>query len=131
MKKTKRLSLNLETGIIICDAEIKGPKGIHDLRLALDTGASVTIIAPEAAFRIGVNPAQAKETREILTGSSKVLCSVVTIPKFISLGHAIRNLEVLCHTLPDGSPVDGLLGLNFLSHFDLRLNFRKAFLEIQ
>ncbi|MBI4357796.1 MAG: retroviral-like aspartic protease family protein [Candidatus Omnitrophica bacterium] len=126
-----RRKLALKDGLIVYRAKITSKIGSILLKMALDTGATFTMIPPEATLSIGINPADPSRMREITTGSGTVYCPIVTIPEFTAFGSKVKNLEVFCHTLPPESPVDGLLGLNFLKQFDLRLNFKKGFLEIR
>ena len=126
----QRVKIEFRQGLLFCEAEIHSKKKKSFLiHLAVDTGATVTIISPDAARFIGINPAFSKRVREVTTGSGSVMCPLITIPYFICLGQTIKNLEVFCHTLPEESPVEGLLGLNFLKNFDIRINFRKGYLE--
>jgi len=37
----------------------------------------------------------------------------------------------MCADLPPQLKLDGVLGLNFLQHFDLRINFREGYLELR
>jgi hypothetical protein len=48
-----------------------------------------------------------------------------------ALGKSVTSLEVLCHTLPPTSRVDGLLGLNFLRQFNVSLNFKRGYITIR
>ncbi len=100
------------------------------LKLALDTGATYTIIPFEAAFAIGCNPISSKRKRGIVTASGIEYVPLVTIPIIKVFGFELRNLDVVCHNLPPQSQVDGLLGLDFLSHFDIRLFFLQKTMEI-
>ena len=101
------------------------------LRMALDTGASLSTIPHEAAIAIGCDPAKAKKRIEIVTASGVEYVPVVTIPEISLLGHALRNIEVACLNLPARSPVSGLAGLNILRKFDIELLFRKKILSIE
>lgn len=116
--------------LIFCEALIrKGRKEVR-LNLALDTGASYTMISSDAALDIGINPAKSNRQIDVTTGSGVILTPVVSIPIFRSLGQEIRNLEVLCHDLPSEGIVDGLLGLNFLKHFNVYLKFLDGTMEV-
>lgn len=42
-----------DQGIIIVWARLEGPNGSRDLQLALDTGAAMTLVVPEALDRLG------------------------------------------------------------------------------
>jgi len=116
--------------LIFCEALIrKGRKEVR-LNLALDTGASYTMISTDAALDIGINPAKSKRQIDVTTGSGVILTPVVSVPIFRSLGQEVQNLEVICHDLPSEGVVDGLLVLNFLKHFNVYLKFLDGTMEV-
>lgn len=47
------------------------------------------------------------------------------------MGKSVDNLEVLCHDLPPEAKVDGLLGLNFIRHFNIAIRFRDGVIDIE
>lgn len=125
-----RFKLTSEKGLLLCRVQIWGKGEPLLLKLAIDTGATRTIIPPEAALSIGINPARSKKTTEITTGSGTVICPVVIISKFSCFGVTLKKLSVVCHNLPPESPVEGLLGLDFLRAAKIILNFAQEVIEI-
>ncbi len=121
--------LSIEFGVIVVYTIISGTH-TKIVKLALDTGATYTIIPFEAAFAIGCNPTASKQKIEIVTASGIEYAPLITIPFIKAFGFELKNLHVACHNLPPRSQVDGLLGLNFLHHFDIGLYFLKKSLEI-
>jgi predicted aspartyl protease len=105
----------LEAGLLIVYVRISGPKGSRLVRLAIDTGATATLIPPKAALAIGVNPARSISFREILTASGKELIPLAIIPRFQVFERTFRRITIACHELPSESPIDGLLGLDVLT----------------
>ncbi|MGA1863698.1 MAG: aspartyl protease family protein [bacterium] len=89
----------------------------------MDTGSTFTVISYEILESIGCNPDIPKRKKRIVTGSGYEIAPVVIVPKFHCLGKVIENKEVLAHTLPFGSFVDGLLGMDFLSSFKIDIRF--------
>lgn len=116
--------------IVICHAEITGPKRELSLKMALDTGATFTMIPIEAALAIGCNPLKARRKIDIITGGSIEYVPVITIPKFRAFGFELRNMEVVIHNLSTQSPVEGLLGLNFLKKAGAVIDFSKNIVKI-
>lgn len=104
-----------EAGLLLVYVRLSGPKGSRLIRLALDTGATTTMIPPKAALAIGVNPAQSTAFRETLTASGKELIPLVTIPELRIFKSVFRRVTIACHELPAESPIDGLLGLDLLT----------------
>jgi len=112
--------------LVIVRAEIDGPSGTTDLRLALDTGASVTLINAAPLAMLGYDPAAAAERVEVTTGSSMAYAAFLPIRRIKALGQERVGFPVLCHTLPPSAKVDGLLGLDFLRGHVLTVDFREG-----
>ena len=66
-----------------------------------------------------------------MTGSGMEAAPVVTVPMMEVLGVRVARVPVLCHDLPQRSLVDGLLGLSFLRHCRLAINFPRGVLELR
>ena len=67
----------------------------------------------------------------LTTGSGIVPAKIITVCKLTAIGEAVENIDVLCHDLPFGSTIDGVLGLNFLKHFDVNISFSTGIIELQ
>ncbi len=119
------------SGPIIVYVELVGPRTARTISMALDTGAILTMIPIETALAIGYDPATVAKRVELVTASGLELAPQFTVRVTRCLGQTVQNLDVVCHDLPTQSPVKGLLGLNFLRHFDLRLNFLRRSLELR
>lgn len=100
------------------------------LHMALDTGASLTVIPWEVADALGLDPAKSRRRTQFMTGSGVELAPVVVIDAMEVLGVRLSHVPVLCHDLPQGSLVDGLLGLSFLKRCRLAIDFRRGILEL-
>lgn len=96
-----------EAGLLVVHARISGPKGSRLLRLALDTGATMTMLPPKPLLAIGRNSARSTKFRETLTASGKELIPLVTIPRLWIFEKTFRRVTVACHELPSESPVLG------------------------
>jgi predicted aspartyl protease len=115
-----------EQGLIVVSAELVGPSGKAFLRLALDTGATSTVVNVGALVALGYDPALTSERVQITTGSSIEFVPQVKLEKIAAMGHERVDFVVLCHTLPASVGVDGLLGLDFLQERTLTIDFRKG-----
>jgi len=67
---------------------------------------------------------------EIVTASGVELVPQLTVRAARCLGQTVKKLEVVYHDLPPQSPVKGLLGLNFLRHVNVHLNFLQNVLRL-
>jgi predicted aspartyl protease len=113
----------LEEGIIPLYVEIEGPTTKRIIKMALDTGATFTMMPPEIARDIGHDPTLTRRRIEVATASGSVLVPILKVKSISCLGTKLKNVEVVCHSLPPESPVEGLLGLNFLVHLPAFIEF--------
>ena len=101
------------------------------LRMVLDTGASFTIIPWSAAEALGYHPANSSDRVQFMTGSGREAAPLLMLKGIEVLGVRLRQVPVLCHDLPQGSLVDGLLGLSFLRRCRLFLDFQDGVLQLE
>ena len=108
---------NSSENLIYASAEVYGPGGSVLAKLALDTGATITILSSNVILGAGYDLATGNEVR-IVTGSAVPTARELVITRLDAIGQSVKDLYVVCHDLPDESGLDGLLGLNFLRKFD-------------
>ncbi len=123
-------SFDGRTGLIVVRAEVAGPSGTAVLRLALDTGATQTLINSSLLVAIGYDPAAGGDRVEVTTGSGVEFAAVVSVSTIVALGQELVDLPVLAHTLPPSAGVDGVLGLDFLRRKLLTIDFANGRLEL-
>ena len=96
-------------------------------RLVLDTGASSTVISPEIAARLGINPGQTDKGIAQVVGGAILQTGIVKLG-YITAGPRTRTgLKV--HIVPhNGPPVgfDGLLGMDFLRGLTYHIDFQRG-----
>lgn len=107
-----------------------GPQGHTRLLLALDTGASRTVIAPLVLEAVGCAVSNDAAGLMVATGSRREFMPLVQVSKLTALGHSVENLSVLGHQLPAGMAVHGLLGLDFFTGCKLELDFRAGTIRL-
>jgi predicted aspartyl protease len=113
-----------QQGLIIVRAELWGPSGSAVLRLALDTGATGTVVNVGMLVAVGYDPALVPDRIQVTTGSGVEFVPRVILDKIVALGHERTGFPVLGHTLPPSAGVDGLLGLDFFRGQSLTIDFR-------
>jgi predicted aspartyl protease len=123
-------AFNAQRGLVEVNAEVFGPSGSVVLRLALDTGATATMINAGPLVAIGYDPSLSPQRVQVTTGSGVEYVPRVQIARLKSLGQDRVNFDVLCHTLPPSASIDGLLGLDFLRGQKLILDFRQGRLSL-
>lgn len=120
-----------ESGPILVPVKLEGPRESRAVVMALDTGATHTVISLSAARDIGYDPSRTRGSVELLTAGGIVHAPKLRLRSAACLGQKVANLDVVCHDLPAGSPIEGLLGLDFLRHFSVLLDFPKGRLAIR
>lgn len=119
-----KLKFNPHASVILVDVKLSARFSIIG-RLVLDTGASYVVLPWKLADAIGVR-IDPKKFTHTTTATAVETVPEITIPQMTVLGKTIRNVEAIVKNLPPSAPVDGLLGLSFLKHFKLQIDFVKG-----
>lgn len=96
--------------------------------LLFDTGASKTLINPDVAKLLGITPGKDSPERYLSLIGGKTYKAALTTLKEVKLGDAVvRDLQVgVAQVFPDMSLIDGILGSDFLEHFNFTLDRQKS-----
>ncbi len=98
--------------------------------MVLDTGSRLSIVSPELAEEIGLDVREEPGTELVgVAGSAPLLKA--TVAEVSLLGETVRNLEVVCHPLHPALGFHGILGMNFLQHFNVRLDNDSETIELE
>ncbi len=116
--------------LVVRNVKITGPNGSVRVDLIFDTGAAFTALSWSVLKVIGYDPAVVSERQEIVTANG-----VIEVPKLvvdsITIGDAeAREVEVICHDIPEIVEVRGLLGLSYLKHFRTVIDYKEGYLEL-
>lgn len=116
--------------IVVNNVKIIGPSGSINIDMLLDTGAVLTAISWADLKLIGYDPAVIHERQEMVTANG-----VIEVPKLklqcISMGDiTAREVDVICHDIPELAGLRGVLGLSFLRHFRTVIDYKEGVLEI-
>jgi len=117
------VSFDGQSGLIIVPAEIFGPVGSIIVQLALDTGATGTLINADLLLVIGYDPSLAMEQVKVTTGSAVESVPRYAMSRIEALGQERNDFSILGHTLPPSAGIDGLLGLDFMRGRVLTVDF--------
>jgi len=120
---------NPRQGLILVETELEDPSANAVLRLALDTGAMMTLVSSSILTALGYDPTQATQHVPMTTGSGIVTVPCLPLMRVRALGLERTNFPV-CHTLPPTAGVDGLLGLDFLRGRSLKVDFIQGIVSI-
>ncbi len=116
-------SFNAQRGLVIVRAELEGPSGSVILRLALDTGATGTMVNVGMLVSIGYDLSLVANRIQVTTGRGVEYVPRIVLSKITALGQERMDFPVLCHTLPPSASIDGLLGLDFLRGQRVTIDF--------
>ena len=111
-------------------AEVLGPTGKARLLLALDTGATSTVISKTRLIELGYDPESSPEHFRIITGSQSETVAHLKLTKFSVLGQQRVSFNVCCYNLPEATGVDGVLGLDFFRGLNLNIDFRNGLITL-
>lgn len=117
-------------GLVVVRAILSGPAGEAIAHLAIDTGATETMISNAALVSLGYDPALSIERRQVTTASTVEFMPRIAVTRLRAIGAEIANFKVLAHTLPTSASVDGVLGLDFLRDRRLIIDFRKGEIDL-
>lgn len=108
-----KITFDPTQGLIVIPTRLYGLHTDTIARLALDTGATGSMINWDVAVLLGYDPASTEERIQVTTGSGVEFAPRIVVKKIELLGRTLENFPILCHTLPPTATVDGLLGLDF------------------
>ena len=127
------IRFNPISDLILLSMKVEGvdKSNFRDVLVALDTGASTTSIPKRTALDLGYDPYHPKDYREIITGTKVEEIPVIEVQEITAIGQTVENIEVLCHDLPQDLRVDGVLGLNFISKFNINISFARGIIDVE
>jgi clan AA aspartic protease (TIGR02281 family) len=100
----------------------------RNIRLLIDTGASLTILTPDVLVQHGIRYQDTGTTRVFNTANGPVRAPIYRLDTLTVGDWKVNQLEVGVLVLSGGSNIDGLLGMNFLRHFQFFIDQNKALL---
>ncbi len=124
------LRFDPDGGTIVVTAVITGLATEAAARLALDTGANMTMLNSELASNLGYNLESPDRVVRIATASGIVNAPQITIRRIVALEQQRPNFPIICQSLPRGVSVDGLLGLDFFRSQRLTIDFREGLITL-
>jgi aspartyl protease family protein len=119
-----KFSFEPEYGLVYVRVKIVCGERDMILNLALDTGASATMISAKRLAEVGYDLDKPEDEIYITTGSGLIFVPKITIEKLMALGETKANFTAIAHDLPPTASVDGVLGLDFLRGHILNIDFK-------
>lgn len=106
--------------LILVDAKLRGPRGEGESQLVLDTGAAATTLLPEILEELGYSARDGIRPKTMHSALSEEDGSTLKVDELSVLRVTTPDFEVHVFDL-DHQGFDGLLGMNFLQHFNFEV----------
>jgi len=81
-------------GLIIVPVRLYGPAADMIVRLALDTGATSTLIDSEIIVLLGYDPAASPDRIQVTTGSGVEFCPRLNVRRIEALGRSLASFKI-------------------------------------
>ena len=121
------IPLNRKGHHFIVDAS---PSGYGNISLLIDTGASLTMISPDVFQQHGIQYENTGRVGTFNTANGPVKAPVYVLDSLTVGGWQVSQLEVGVLALHGDSNIDGLLGMNFLRHFQFFIDQNEDVLRL-
>jgi hypothetical protein len=121
---------NPDAVLIRIGAMIAGPLGEAPALLALDTGATTSILSHALVKRLGYDETMPAEWRSFFSTSGEESVPLIRILRVRALNSFAEGLLVSVHDLPAEAALDGVLGLDFFRGRRLTIDFRAGQIEL-
>ncbi len=125
-----QIRFNPNSPVIVLEVTLESMVAKRRMKMAVDTGATYTMIPWEIAEALGYRPDISSQRITLVTASGVERVPLIKVDIIRILGKEIRDIEIVCHDLPARSYVDGLLGLRSLRELKAKIDFDKGTLEI-
>ena len=102
----------------------------RNIRLLIDTGASVTILTPDVLEQHGIRYQDTGRTHVFNTANGPVRAPIYILDSLTVGNWKVNQLEVGVLDLSGGPDINGLLGMNFLRHFQFFIDQNEALLRL-
>jgi clan AA aspartic protease (TIGR02281 family) len=102
----------------------------RSIRLLIDTGASLTIFTPEVLEQRGIRYQDTGRTGVFNTANGSVKAPIVKLDYLVVGDWQVDQIEIGVLDLGSRLGVDGLLGMNFLNHFQFFIDQNESLLRL-
>ena len=116
---------NPSADLILVPVRISGSIDTRVLKFVFDTGASRTIVTPDALDELGYNARDGEVITSISSVVGREFGYRIRVQCVEVFGGTVDDLPVFCHDIAGGD-IDGLLGLDVMRHFDIEISVRKG-----
>jgi predicted aspartyl protease len=124
-------TFKLEHELIMLEGRAWGPRGDASVRLVLDTGSAMTLLVPATLDALGYSPRDGRAVTTVTSAIGKEQGYTLRLHQFEALGFSLAGLPIRVFDLADNYDIDGLVGLNFLQHFNCEIRFAERRLLVE
>ena len=122
----QRYQLQKRGNLLLLNAAIGKSDGTaHKIRLLLDTGSSYTVLNSHLLESLGYD-LQVSQQVSVFAANGKVDAPIIVASWLNLLGQRLKSYSIVAHALPTGVFVDGLLGIDLLTHLEAVIDIPKA-----
>ena len=109
-------------------------RNYQSMPVIIDTGATESLIPSQRLLNLGYDLQNARRTTS-QTPNGPITVLSITVTKITGLGRSVENIGVKCRDPDEDIPEQlkrmGLLGMNFLGHFDnINISFVKNLMTL-
>ena len=98
--------------------------------IVIDTGATVSGISEGVAIQLGYDPSDPYYIDDFDTAAGiEEKMAMIEVTRIDVHNLNLENLIVLCNKYFDEINIHGVLGLDFLSQYNLKINFDECFMQ--
>jgi len=91
--------------------------------LVLDTGSALTVVDTTITDFLGYSSRDAFKISNLDGAAGRSKGYLIKIPIFRCLGFEIKDFVIACHDMNSKLGVAGILGMNFLKHFRMDIDW--------
>src|SRR6266704_453919 len=106
--------------LILVEAEVVGPARWMEARLVLDTGAAATTLTPQVIEKVGYTRRDGFKKAKVHTAIGEEHGYWLRVAEFTVLGMTTPDFALTVFPLGH-KDIDGLVGMNFLRHFNFEV----------
>lgn len=130
MNQERIYQLSRYGNLLVVNAAVGGKDDlVRKVKLLLDTGSSYTVLRSNILENIGCDLEKPSQIIRTLTPGGMVTAPRIITPWFSCLGQRVDDFPIVAYTLPATTFVDGLVGMDFLSRFDLIISLKEGLIR--
>ena len=112
--------------LIFIEVRLAGSRRSSRFSFVLDTDCTTTLVTPDTIDWLGYSARDGEHTATVTTALGREPGYLLRVAHLSAFGHSFNDFRVNVHDLADGSGIDGLLGLDFLRHFNYEIRSKEG-----